>query len=667
MNFKTANSIFWLIVLPCLTAVALAQNISVETKISAVTAPASFERKLSGANRSFTIKKGDSLQPGDVIDTTAGGRVVLALSDGSQAIIHPGSRVLLKDFRHANSARELMEIFSGRVRFKIYHLGKRPNPYRVNSPAASIAVRGTEFLVSAEPNGETQVVVYEGAVEVSSRVNPRRRALLGAGDSVIVRPGGNISLALPGPGGELNSVARLDFGRIDPANEIFGSFQQQYFDRLAHLSNEPEARPFSAFADSHFDSLENPAYATEFNRAEGRLYLLPSFSESREFMRLSNPSRVQPIHPFDNTLAQQLSFFTPIDGSPFVIGGAVSTARTNLQGRQAGGPLGDFSPDLNVFRTTSLTTTTLASFVVARRFGDTGRNGFGIKLDYLAGRGSLVNVDEYRRKEFTRMFRADLAAEIDRFRLTIGLSRDFGGGKKLGLFFREGNTASVYSHLDRGTDDINDNLERLREGGEQHAARISELGVRWRDSLTRRLFYGLEGLVSRERFNTNNFVQYWPLGRKDSSTGQGKITRSLASASVGYAPNQKTFVSVDATVGVYRESSGGKTSPGVVFGRSHFMSLHSGLQYDLWRGAFVSSSFLKTAKWHSIEAFRFDRPGIVTQRSYPAEIRYFNNYGIGWRLKPNLAAQYLISTSYGNTSASHTLMLRYHFSFDPEK
>ena len=81
------------------------------------------------------------------MDTRGGGQVVIELSDGSMVVVQPESVVVLKDYRAAGSLRELFEITLGRVRVKINHFGGRPNPYRMNSPTASIAVRGTEFSV----------------------------------------------------------------------------------------------------------------------------------------------------------------------------------------------------------------------------------------------------------------------------------------------------------------------------------------------------------------------------------------------------------------------------------------------------------------------------------------------------------------------------------------
>ena len=80
------------------------------------------------ALRSFTLAKGDTLAPGDEIDTSRGGRVVIELTDGSVVVVQPGSRLVFKDYRAASSLRELFQILVGRVRVKINHYGGRPNP-----------------------------------------------------------------------------------------------------------------------------------------------------------------------------------------------------------------------------------------------------------------------------------------------------------------------------------------------------------------------------------------------------------------------------------------------------------------------------------------------------------------------------------------------------------
>ena len=142
----------------------------------------------------LALTAGYILTPGDRIDTRGGGRVVIDLSDGSMVVVAPESIVVLKDYRAAASLRELFGITLGMVRVKINHFAGKPNPYRMNSPTASIAVRGTEFSIEVDAEGATQVVVYEGAVEVASLADPDRRVLIEAGRGVLVQGGQDFHL-----------------------------------------------------------------------------------------------------------------------------------------------------------------------------------------------------------------------------------------------------------------------------------------------------------------------------------------------------------------------------------------------------------------------------------------------------------------------------------------
>src|SRR5262252_8978425 len=153
--------------------------------------------------RAFILARGDSLNPGDEVDTRGGGRVVIELTDGSVVVVNPNSRIAIRDYRTAPSLREMFRILVGRVRVKIAHYGGKPNPYRVNSPTASILVRGTEFDVAVEPSGDTTVVVYEGLVEVQSLSDPRQRALLSKGGGAQVKANEDIHLFTPSSGNKL--------------------------------------------------------------------------------------------------------------------------------------------------------------------------------------------------------------------------------------------------------------------------------------------------------------------------------------------------------------------------------------------------------------------------------------------------------------------------------
>src|SRR5215470_9719984 len=126
----------------------------------------------------IAFKIEDELRAGDTIITGKNGRLALGLSDGSQAVIAPKTTVVIKDL--SGSPRALFNVIRGKTRIHIEKLGGQPNPYRVNTPTAVIAVRGTMFDVLVEEK-ETQVFLHEGEVAVTNLAFPNQPVILSAG------------------------------------------------------------------------------------------------------------------------------------------------------------------------------------------------------------------------------------------------------------------------------------------------------------------------------------------------------------------------------------------------------------------------------------------------------------------------------------------------------
>ncbi|HEY0322953.1 MAG TPA: FecR family protein [Pyrinomonadaceae bacterium] len=125
----------------------------------------------------------DELFAGDVIRTLKGGRLVLGLADGSQAII--AEQTIIKIMDTSKSPRTIFNVLRGKTRVKIERVGGRPNPYRVNTPTTVIAVRGTLFDVLVTEK-DTQVFVHEGEVAVSNLARPEVLVVLSPGQKTRV-------------------------------------------------------------------------------------------------------------------------------------------------------------------------------------------------------------------------------------------------------------------------------------------------------------------------------------------------------------------------------------------------------------------------------------------------------------------------------------------------
>lgn len=127
------------------------------------------------------------VQIGDRIRTSAGSSVVLTTPDSSSIVVTENTEVAIHD-SWSNGFRDTVNILIGRVKFYVEKLGGRPNPYRVETPTALIAVRGTTFDVVVDGSLYTEVICSEGQVVVES-IGTNREVILNPGFHTLVVPG----------------------------------------------------------------------------------------------------------------------------------------------------------------------------------------------------------------------------------------------------------------------------------------------------------------------------------------------------------------------------------------------------------------------------------------------------------------------------------------------
>ena len=129
-----------------------------------------------------------TLDIGDEIRTGPGAQMTLELPDGSYMVVNENTTLKIDKF-WGSEVRNLVRVMMGKVRFFIQRLGGRPNPYRVNTPTALIAVRGTTFEVTVGEASATEVLCFEGRVTVEAAGLPDREVILDAGRKTMVVPG----------------------------------------------------------------------------------------------------------------------------------------------------------------------------------------------------------------------------------------------------------------------------------------------------------------------------------------------------------------------------------------------------------------------------------------------------------------------------------------------
>jgi FecR protein len=666
---------------------ASAQAAPVEARIASVNGTA----VLISVNKVSTdAQRGDALQPGEMIDTRGGGRIAIELNDGSLVVVGPGSCILLKDFRTASTLRELFEILLGRVQVKIDYFGGRPNPYRINTPTASIAVRGTEFRIDVDARGETEVAVLSGLVEVASLANPEDKVFVSPGRGAIVSSNQSIYFYVPSPiseigglGGGLNFEGKwrilgadISTDADDQLNVDSPLNSTRFYDRLEENLLSSQESPlflrFNAYPDSFLDGLQNPAYATEFSVPEGRVLLLPSFSGSQGLRANQTDLLPNSGGSINYSVSPQVSFFTPLPDHRTAIGGSIgefrSGARPVTLDNSATLSTSLFPPGTIGTRASSVSTTTSffsSSLVIAHAFGEGRNTSLGLGLDRVEGRESIFSSIGQQNSQGTKT-REDTASRsnLHQTRIKVGLSHDFHGGRKLGIYYSYGFLSDAFGNLSRTLNGQPQSLDKTHSGG-----RTSEVGLRFRGGLTKRLFYGAQAswfsMAVREHLNLSGLVKSH---EHDRSTG------SSFAIGLGYALKPRIALAFDLASGSYnttttRREDGTRKVLETSNRSGPFLSAHGAVQSEISKRLFANVSFLivhqKLVSDLTLHPDSFGQllTGDAVYASNGSrrekDINRYSEFGVGWRLTKNLIAEYVFSVNYDDSKSNHLFLLRY--------
>jgi len=131
--------------------------------------------------------RGLALPAGTLLDTHDG-LMVLTLQDESQVLLRPHTRLILSAPGPGNW--NYFQLLIGHIRAFIRKRTGGEPPFQLGTPSAVIAVRGTRFDVEVNRHEVTEVDVFEGLVEVSSKGAPGSSVLVGPGFSTRVAIGG---------------------------------------------------------------------------------------------------------------------------------------------------------------------------------------------------------------------------------------------------------------------------------------------------------------------------------------------------------------------------------------------------------------------------------------------------------------------------------------------
>lgn len=139
-------------------------------------------------------KVGDRIsRPGQGIRTGANSNATLATDNGiANSRMSQNSNFSIRNLgRQPNGATTTeLRMNQGQVRSKVRRFTNPRSNFTIQTPTGVAGVRGTDFLVIVQPDGETRIITVEGLVAVSGgKQNQEVTEEVGAGNYAIVRSG----------------------------------------------------------------------------------------------------------------------------------------------------------------------------------------------------------------------------------------------------------------------------------------------------------------------------------------------------------------------------------------------------------------------------------------------------------------------------------------------
>jgi hypothetical protein len=144
--------------------------------------------QLTAGGRAGVLQQGSPVALGDVIETDARGVAQLVFADETRIAVGPNSRLVVQEvlFRQQGTAqRFVVDAVAGSFRFIS---GQSPSSsYAIRTPTATMAIRGTSFDLAVGGTRGTDLVLFEGEVEMCPP-SGRCAIVRGACNAVYARP-----------------------------------------------------------------------------------------------------------------------------------------------------------------------------------------------------------------------------------------------------------------------------------------------------------------------------------------------------------------------------------------------------------------------------------------------------------------------------------------------
>ncbi|RPJ01065.1 MAG: hypothetical protein EHM39_03855 [Chloroflexi bacterium] len=123
-----------------------------------------------GEAQDYALGDTSLVNVGDAIVISEDGEALLTFFEGTESRLAAGTSVEVQEFSVEENQAEIgLYLTAGQAQSSVEAEDDTDSRFEVSTPAATITVRGTDFLVFVRPDQVTQVATLEGTVEVSAQ------------------------------------------------------------------------------------------------------------------------------------------------------------------------------------------------------------------------------------------------------------------------------------------------------------------------------------------------------------------------------------------------------------------------------------------------------------------------------------------------------------------
>jgi hypothetical protein len=130
-----------------------------------------------GQNGQTALQVQSPVFAGDTINTGPVGEAQILFRDNTKLVVGPNSSMVIDAFVFSgNNSARAVTLNAAKGVFRFFTGSSPKDAYQINTPTATIGVRGTQFDISIEGQGTTRVANFEGVTRICPRDPSRQGA-----------------------------------------------------------------------------------------------------------------------------------------------------------------------------------------------------------------------------------------------------------------------------------------------------------------------------------------------------------------------------------------------------------------------------------------------------------------------------------------------------------